>query len=120
MQVACIKTVVQTREEIMPLFDALRQACGDAVCGPAMAIYHFGAAQTGFLVEAAFPVNRPVETNGVYTRKLEDARVTAITHTGPHESIRDTVSQLYEYGRTHAGAAGGLQRWRSSPGRRLD
>jgi effector-binding domain-containing protein len=107
MQVACIKTVVDKRTDVLPLLYTLRQTCGDAICGPAMAIYHFGAVQTGFLVEAAFPVSRPVEADGVYTRQLEGARVTTITHTGPHESVRDAVSQLYEYGRTHAGAAGG-------------
>jgi hypothetical protein len=40
MQIACIKTVVEKREEILPLFEPLRQACGDAICGSAMAVYH--------------------------------------------------------------------------------
>ena len=62
MQIACIKTVIEKRADIFPLFEPLRQVCGEAVCGPAMAVYHYGAVQTGFLVEAAFPVSRPVET----------------------------------------------------------
>jgi hypothetical protein len=106
-QVACIKTVVEKRTDIFPLFDALRQACGDTICGPPMAVYHFGAVQTGFLVEAAFPVSNPVGTDSVYTRQLEEARATTIIHAGSHETIRDTIMLLYEYGRTHAGAAGG-------------
>jgi hypothetical protein len=106
-QVACIKTVIEKRADIFSLFEPLRQACGDTICGPAMAIYHFGAVQTGFLVEAAFPVSHPVQTDRVYTRQLEDARAATLIHAGPHETIRDTILQLYEYGRTHAGAAGG-------------
>jgi effector-binding domain-containing protein len=106
-QVACIKRVVENRADVLPLFDVLRQACGDAICGPPMAVYHFGAVQTGFLVEAAFPVSTPVETDNVYTRQLERARAMTIVHAGSHETIRDTVLQLYEYGRAHAGAAGG-------------
>jgi effector-binding domain-containing protein len=107
MQIACIKTVVEKREEILPLFEPLRQACGDAICGPAMAVYHYGAVQSGILVEAAFPVRRPVETDRVYTRQLEEARATTMNHQGPHDTIRETIVQLYAYGRTHAGAAGG-------------
>lgn len=107
MQVACIKTVIEERAEVFPLFEPLRQACGDAICGPAMAVYHYGAVQTGLLVEAAYPVSHPIETDRVYTRQLEEARATTIVHTGPHETIRDTILQLYEYGRTHAGAASG-------------
>jgi effector-binding domain-containing protein len=107
MRIACIKTVVEKRAEILPLFEPLRQACGDAICGPAMAIYHYGAVPSGFLVEVAFPVRRPVETDRVYTRQLEEARATTIIHQGPHETIRETVSQLYAYARTHAGTAAG-------------
>ena len=61
MQVACIKTVIEKRADALPLFEPLRQACGDAICGPAMIIYHHGAVKEGLLVEAAFPVSRPVE-----------------------------------------------------------
>ena len=65
MQVAGIKAVVEKRADIFPLFELSRQACGDAICGPAMAVYHFGAVKDGFLVEAAFPVSGPVETEQV-------------------------------------------------------
>lgn len=107
IQIACIKTVIEKRAGIFPLFAPLRRACGEAICGPPMAVYHHGAVQTGFLVEAAFPVSRPVETDEVYTRQLEGARATTLTHRGAHEIIRETVSQLFEYARAHAGAAGG-------------
>jgi effector-binding domain-containing protein len=107
MLIACIKTVVEKRADLLPLFEPLRAACGQAIRGPAMAVYHYGAVQTGLLVEAAFPVTRPIETDRVYTRQLEEARATTIIHRGPHDTIRDTIVQLYDYARAHAGAASG-------------
>ena len=106
MQVAAIKAVVEKRADIFPLFEPLRQACGDAICGPAMVVYHFGAVKDGFLVEAAFPVSGPVETEQVYTRTLEDARAWTQIHRGSHEEIRGTASELVEHARTHAGTIG--------------
>ena len=106
MQVAAIKALVEKRADIFPLFEPLRQACGDAICGPAMAVFHFGAVKDGFLVEAAFPVSRPVETEQVYTRTLEDARAWTQIHRGSHEEIRGTATELVEHARTHAGTIG--------------
>ena len=94
MQVAGIKAVVEKRADIFPLFEPLRQACGDAICGPAMAIFHFGAVKDGFLVEAAFPVSGPVESGQVYTLQLEKARAWTLIHRGPHEKIRETTPGL--------------------------
>jgi effector-binding domain-containing protein len=107
LQIAGIKTVVEKRADIMPLFEPLRQACGDAVCGPAMAIYHFGAVKDGFLVEAAFPVSHRVETGTIHTRRLEEARAWTAVHHGPLETIRETTSALIEHARARAGSLGG-------------
>lgn len=107
MQIACIKTVIEKRADILPLFDPLRRACGDVICGPATVVHHFGAVQSGFLVEVAFPVSRPVKADQIYTRQLEAARATTMIHHGSHETLRETITQLYEYARTHAGTAGG-------------
>jgi hypothetical protein len=107
MTIACIKTAVEKRADIFPLFEPLRQACRDAICGPEMAIYHFGAVPSGFLVEAAFPVSRPVETDRVYTRQLEEARAATLIHYGPHDTLRETAVQLFEVASGRAGAAGG-------------
>ena len=103
MQVACIKAVVEKRADIFPLFDPLRQACGDAICGPPMAIMHFGAVKDGFLVEVAYPVSRPVESGQVYTLQLEQARAWTMLHRGSHETIRETTTELITYVRTRAG-----------------
>lgn len=107
LQIAGIKTVVEKRADILPLFALLRHACGEAICGPAMAVYHHGETQDGLLVEAAFPVSRPIETGRVHTRQLEGARATTIVHRGPLETIRETTLQLFDYARAHAGTAGG-------------
>jgi effector-binding domain-containing protein len=109
LQVAGIKTVVEGRAEILPLFEPLRQACGNAICGPAMVIYHHGAVRDGLLVEAAFPVSQPVETEQIHTRQLEGARAWSLIHRGSHESIRETSLQVIEHGRTHAGTVAGLR-----------
>jgi len=77
VRIAYIKTSVDSRDEIPSLFDQLRSACGDAMCSEAadtnhpMVIFHGGAVKDGFLVEAAIPVTRPVETGEVHTRILE-------------------------------------------------
>ena len=109
MQIASIKTVVENRDGVFPLFEPLRQACGDAICGPAMAIFHYGAVNEGTLVEAAFPVSRPVETGQVYTRQLEAARGWTALHHGAHENLQDTTTKVIQQGRTHAGTAAGLR-----------
>ena len=107
MQVAGIKAVIEKRADIFPLFEPLRQACGDAICGPAMAIFHFGAVKDGFLVEAVFPVSGPVETEQVYTRMLEETRAWTRIHRGSHEKLRETTSALIEHARAHAGTLAG-------------
>jgi effector-binding domain-containing protein len=109
MQVACVKAVIENRAEVLPLLDSLRQACGDAICGPPMAIYHYGALKDGLLVEAAFPVSRPVEGEGVQTRRVEAARAWTLVHRGPTETIRETTAQLIEHANARAGTAGGLR-----------
>ena len=109
MQVAGLKTVIENRAEVFPLFEPLRQACGDAICGPAVVLYHYGAVKEGLLIEAAFPVSRPVEAGQIHTRQLEDARAWTVIHHGPHETLRETTQRVLEHGRTHAGTAGGLR-----------
>ncbi len=109
MQIASIKTVIEKRADVLPLFEPLRQACGDAICGPAMVIYHSGAVKDGFLVEAAFPVSRPVETEQIHTRQLEGARGWTLIHHGSPENIRETTSKVIGHARAHAGTASGVR-----------
>jgi hypothetical protein len=106
-RIASLKTVIAKRAEILPLFELLRQACGEAVCGPAMTIFHYGALKEGLLVEVAYPVDQPVETGEVHTRLLEERQAWTLEHRGPHENIRETTGKIFEYLASHAGTAGG-------------
>ena len=122
VQIVFIKTRIDTRDQIPPLFERLRAACGDAINGPAMAIFHSGAIKDGFLVEAAYPVrgtekadtNHPADikhlAEEVHTRLLEAAPALTILHHGPHQSIRETILKVYEYLSTHAWTTSLLRR----------
>jgi len=102
VQVAFIKTCIDTRERILPLLDRLRAACGDTISGPAMVIFHGGAVKDGFLIEAAFPISHPVETEEVHTRLLEAAPAVTMAHYGEHNTIRESALKIYEYIGKHA------------------
>ena len=107
-QIAFIKTRVDSRESIPPLFERLRAVCGDAIYGGAtganhpMVIFHGGAVKEGFLIEAAFPVRRMVETAEVHTRSLEAASALTTLHYGPHQTIRESVLKVYSFLENHA------------------
>jgi hypothetical protein len=102
VQVAFIKAVIDKREQILPLINRLWAACGDAVSGPAMVIFHGGAVKEGFLIEAAFPVSRAVETGEVHTRLLEAAPAITMMHYGEHQTIRESVLKVYAFIGQHA------------------
>lgn len=107
MQIASIKTIITKRAELLPLFEILNQACGEAICGPAMAIFYYGSLKEGLLAEAAYPVNRPVESGEVHTRMLEARQAWTLVHHGSHETIRAATLKIFEYLDTHAGTVGG-------------
>ncbi len=106
-QIASIKTIITKRAEILPLLQSLRESCGDAICGPAMAILYYGSVKEGLLVEAAYPVSRAVESGEVHTRILEPRKAWTMIHTGPHEAMRETTMKIFEYVTAHAGTVGG-------------
>ena len=109
MQIACIKTVILKRTDVLPFIESLRKVCGDSICGPAMCIFHSGAVKDGFLVEAAFPVDRRIENDVVYTRTLEAGQAYCITHHGSLENIRETFLKGYAYTEAHARTFGGMR-----------
>lgn len=101
VQIAYIKTRIESRDEIPLTFERLRIACGDAICDDAMVIFHGGAVKDGYLIEAAFPVTRPVETDEIHTRTLEAAPALTMLHHGAHRTIRETVLKVYDYLNKH-------------------
>ena len=110
IQIAYIKTRIEARDQISPLIERLRAACGDAIGGDAIVIFHGGAVKDGYLVEAAFPVTRPVETDEIHTRTLEAAPALTCTHPGPHQTIRETALKVYDYLGQHAWTTSLLRR----------
>jgi len=100
--IACLEARIDTRDQIPPLLDRLRAACGEAICDDAMVIFHGGAVKEGFLVEAAFPVTHVVESGEVHTRTLEAAPALTSLHHGAHHSIRESVLKVYDYLGKHA------------------
>lgn len=106
-QIASIKTVVKGRADIPPLFGLLQQTCGDAICGPAMAVFHYGAVKDGVLVEAAYPVSRQVESGEVHTRLLEKRKAWTVVHNGAPETNRAATQEIFAYLDSHAGTVGG-------------
>jgi effector-binding domain-containing protein len=102
IQVACLKTRIETREQIPPLLERLRLACGEAVAGDPLVLFHGGAVKDGFLIEAAYPVRQPVESIEIHTRTLEAAPALTMLHHGAHKTMRETVLKIYEYMETHA------------------
>ncbi len=107
LQIASSKTVISNRADIFPLLEALRQDCGDAICGPAIAILHYGSVKEGLLVEVAFPVRYPVENGQVSTRFLETRKAWTLLHRGAHDTIPQTRRKIFTHIETHAGTVGG-------------
>ncbi len=101
-RVAFIKAQITARSEILPLLEKLRAACGEAITGEALVIFHGGAVKEGFLIEAAYPVKHPVATEAIQTRTLEAAPALTMLHQGAHATIRETVLKVYEYLGQHA------------------
>ncbi len=101
-QIAFIKTRIDTRDQIPPLLARLQAACEQVVDGDGMVIFHGGALKDGFLVEAAFPVKHPVETDEIHTRTLEAAPALTMFHHGVHQTVRETVLKIYDYLNAHA------------------
>ncbi len=104
LQVAAMRAIITSRAEIPPLLERVRRACGDAICGPAMAILEGGAVKTGLVVDAAYPVSRPVQGDdgNIQTSVLQEVPVLTMLHYGRHDSIRETVLRIYEYVEHHS------------------
>lgn len=95
--IASIKTRVENRAQMLPLFERLRAVCVETITGDALAVFHGGAVKEGFIVEVAFPVRHAVETDEVHTRQLEGAAALSLVHNGPPQTIRETTVKVYEY-----------------------
>jgi hypothetical protein len=107
LQIASSKAVISTRTDLLPLLEPLRKACGDAICGPAIAILHYGSVKEGLLVEVAFPIRYSVVHGQVSTRFLETRKAWTMLHRGAHDTIPQTRQKIFAHIETHAGTVGG-------------
>jgi effector-binding domain-containing protein len=88
-------------ETIGPSIKTLVAACGDLICGPAMALYDYGAYTNGMHIEVCFPITEEVETDEITSRTLEGAEVLSLKHHGPYETVKDAYRRLFGYFREH-------------------
>jgi hypothetical protein len=64
----------------------------------------------GLLIEAAFPVTQPVETEEIHTRLLEAVPAITTKHYGEHKTIRESVLKIYAYIEKHAWSTSFIRR----------
>lgn len=93
--IASIRLTIQKREELNPVFDKLQQQCKEYICGPALAIHHWGTGVQGSDVEIAFPITQNIETDEAKTRILEGAETLTILHHGSYEKLGESYEKLY-------------------------
>jgi len=101
-QVAFIAARIDRREEIPPLLERLKAGCCEFIQGEAMAIFHGGAVKEGFLIDAAYPVSRLVESGEIHTRTLEAVPALSMLHQGSHDTIRETILKIHSHLSQHA------------------
>jgi hypothetical protein len=97
MLVATVRCEFQNRAELHGILANVRRAIPtDCIVGPAFCIFQFvTSVRDGFDGEAGWPVSRPVESAEVHSRVLPAMEVLSLTHHGPLERIRETVTTLY-------------------------
>lgn len=102
-QIASLTAQIASRDEIPPLFERLRTALNLTTdSGVPLVIFHGGAVKDGFLVEVAFAVDDPIETDGAHTRTTEPVTAVTMLHRGSYLTVRETVLKIYEFIEQHA------------------
>jgi effector-binding domain-containing protein len=101
--IATKRFAIQARAELPVVLHQLAQGVpGDAIAGPAFAIFHFiTSVEDGSDVEVGFPVSRRVETAQVKTRLLPALEVLSLRYTGPLDTLRESYARLYGYASAH-------------------
>ena len=87
---------IQTREDLLPRFAAVREACEHVAIGPLTHIFRFDTPVDGFDSEIGFPVSAPVESGPIRTTTLRRLDFFSATHEGPVQTLRETSRKLYE------------------------
>jgi len=98
------RLVVKQRDDLQLALQGLsRQIPEGFISGPAFAIFWYvTSVKDGFDVEAGFPVTKPFEQDGIYTKMLPSLEVLSIQHNGPIAELRNNISKLYAFSSEHA------------------
>jgi effector-binding domain-containing protein len=101
--IATTRLAIQNRAELPAALEQVaRVVPGDAIAGPALAIFHFiTSVADGSDVEVGFPVTRRVEAGQVRTRLLPPLEVLSLRHTGALETLRESYAKLYGHASAH-------------------
>lgn len=95
MLIASIRLTTQKREQLNSVFDRLQQQCKKHICGPALAIHHWGTGVQDLDVEVAFPITQSIETDEITSRVLEGTETLTKLHHGSYEKLGESYQKLY-------------------------
>ena len=99
---AGIRKPIKTRAELVPRMQAVREVCGDLICGPMVHIFRFDTPVDGYDSEIGFPVSSDVNEGDVRTHPLRKMHFLSLMHRGPLSTLRDTTLNIH----THLNQAG--------------
>ena len=91
---AGLRAPLKSREELEPRMEAVRSACSDRAIGPLTHIFRFDTPVDGYDSEIGFPVNEPVECDGITTHSLRRLDFVSTMHTGPISTLHETMARL--------------------------
>jgi effector-binding domain-containing protein len=95
--VASIRAPIQKRAELKERYEKLKGICGDAICGPAVTVFHYDTPVEGFDAEACYPISHEIKSEEIQCRMLEPISAFTITHHGSYETLRDSSAKVFQY-----------------------
>jgi effector-binding domain-containing protein len=95
--IASIRAPIQKRVDLKERFERLKEICGDAICGPALTVFHYDKPVKGFDAEACYPINHEIESEEIKCRLLEPISAFTYKHHGPYETLRNSASKVFQY-----------------------
>jgi hypothetical protein len=96
MLFAGIRKPIQSREELIPRMQEVKEACGDRISGPLTHIFRFDTPVEGYDSEIGYPVSSEINEKEVRTHKLRNLHFFSLFHNGTVETIRETSSEIYQ------------------------
>jgi hypothetical protein len=94
---AGIRKPIQSREELLPRIDILREVCEGVIAGPLTHIFRFDTPVDGYDSEIGYPVSSEVNKGEVKTKILKKLHFFSLTHKEPVETIRNTTREIIHH-----------------------